>query len=347
MDVPVFDAVRDHHEAQSRAARRVDRGGGQAGSPILDPVSERLIGNWITYDTSIQEIVAWVERVYQRRDFTGFKGDRKFVRDDQAQKVFSKLRNAIAGIYSYRLVSMGKPGAEHQRLAREAEFALRQAFAFCPYNLEVVGRYVSFLGNFHRFDEALLVANTCLKLDPNNEQAAGIVKTVGTWKAQAAARVSTDQALGALEQAARDHPTNFQAAFDLAVALLQTQHTNRAVEVLDRVFNSPQINHGALDILAQAYVQIQDVPRLRAVLDKTAKRFPDSPEAWYNLAGLQAGLGNSNEASASLRRALELNAPRLKQNPGAPDLAEQARKDPRLSALLQRPDFQQWRPPGK
>ena len=309
--------------------------------------SERLIGNWITYDTSIQDIVAWVERVYQRRDFTGFKGDRKFVRDDQAQKVFSKLRNAIAGIYSYRLTSMAKPGAEHQRLAREAEFALRQAFAFCPYNLEVVGRYVSFLANFHRFDEALLVANTCLKLDPNNEQAAGIVKTIGTWKAQAAGPVSTDQALGALEQAARDNPANFQAAFNLAMALLQTQHTNRAVEALDRVFNNPQINHGALDVLAQAYSQIQDMPRLRAVLDKTAKLFPGSPEAWYHLAGLQAALGNSNDAPASLRRALELNAQRLKQNPGAPDLAAQARKDPRLAALLQSPDFQQWRPPGK
>ena len=32
-----------------------------------------------------------------RRDFTGFKGDRKFVRDDQAQKAFSKLRSSIAG----------------------------------------------------------------------------------------------------------------------------------------------------------------------------------------------------------------------------------------------------------
>ncbi len=150
--------------------------------------SERLIGNWITYDTSIQDIVAWVERVYQRRDFTGFKGDRKFVRDDDAQKVFSKLRNAIAGLYNYRLFFMAKAPAEQQRLLKETEFALRQAFAFCPYNIEVVGRYVQFLANFHRFDEALLIANTCLKLDPNNEQVAGIIKTIRTWKDQAHAR---------------------------------------------------------------------------------------------------------------------------------------------------------------
>ena len=65
--------------------------------------SERLIGNWITYDTSVKEIAAFVEKVYLRRDFSGFKGDRAFVRDDQAQKSFSKLRNAIAGMYAWRL----------------------------------------------------------------------------------------------------------------------------------------------------------------------------------------------------------------------------------------------------
>jgi tetratricopeptide (TPR) repeat protein len=308
--------------------------------------SERLIGNWITYDTTIRDIVEWVRRVYQRRDFTGFKGDRKFVRDEQAQKVFSKLRSAIAGIYNYRLFVMAKSAAEQQRFARETEFALRQAFAFCPYNIEVVGRYVQFLANFHRFDEALVIANTCLELDPNNDQAAGLIKTIRTWKDHASARVSPDQTLRRLEQAAQQNPTNFQAAFDLAATCLQYQQTNRAVEILDRVFNSPSINHPALDVLAQAYAQIQDLTRLRAVLDKAVKLFPDSPEAWYNLAGLEAMAGNSTDAPANLRRALELSAQRLKLNPGASDLAEQARKDPRLASLLQRPDFRQWQEPG-
>ena len=65
--------------------------------------SDRLIGNWITYDTSVKEITEFVERVYLGRNFKGFTGDRRFVRDGQAQKSFSKLRSSIAGIYSWRL----------------------------------------------------------------------------------------------------------------------------------------------------------------------------------------------------------------------------------------------------
>ena len=50
------------------------------------------------YFNSLKEINDFIEKVYLRRDFSGFKGDRKFVRDDQGQKAFSKLRSSIAGI---------------------------------------------------------------------------------------------------------------------------------------------------------------------------------------------------------------------------------------------------------
>ena len=80
---PVPDALRDHHEDQPPAGagdhRRHDA---QRIIEFWSKYSERLIGNWITYDTPLKDICAFAERVYLRRDFTGFKGDRKFVRDD-------------------------------------------------------------------------------------------------------------------------------------------------------------------------------------------------------------------------------------------------------------------------
>src|SRR2546425_11302746 len=57
--------------------------------------SERLIGNWISYDTPVSNICAFAEQVYSRRDLSDFKGDPKFIRDDDAQKAFSKLRSSI------------------------------------------------------------------------------------------------------------------------------------------------------------------------------------------------------------------------------------------------------------
>ena len=302
--------------------------------------AERLIGDWITYDTKIEEIVAWAERVYQRRDFTGFKGDRRFIRDDQAQKSFSKLRSSIAGIYDYR-IRAARSVPEQQRMVRETDFALRQAFALCPYSLDMLARYVQFLANQHRFDDALLVANTCLKLDPNNGQIVSIVKNVQTWKAQATAPAAVD-----VESTLGTDPTNFQAAFNFAGACLLQHQTNRALVVLDRVLNNPRLNADAAFVLAQAFAQIGDLPRLQAALLQWVRLAPESPEAWYNLASFKAFSGNSIAALDDLRRALQFNAQRLERDPKAPDLSLQIQHDPRFTNALQQPEFRQLLGPG-
>ena len=73
--------------------------------------SERLIGNWITYDTTVQQIADFAQKVYLGNNYEGFKGDRKFIRDDDGQKAFSKLRSSIAGVYAWRCAfpEPGKP----------------------------------------------------------------------------------------------------------------------------------------------------------------------------------------------------------------------------------------------
>ena len=48
-----------------------------------------------------------------------------------------------------------KTEAERQALIREADFAFKQAFAFCPYSPEVVFRYMYFLAMEGRFDDAI------------------------------------------------------------------------------------------------------------------------------------------------------------------------------------------------
>ncbi len=58
---------------------------------------------------------------------------------------------------------------------KAAEFALKQAFAIYPYSPEAVYRYVNLLVQFGKFDDALLVAQTCEKMDPANSQVSALV----------------------------------------------------------------------------------------------------------------------------------------------------------------------------
>jgi thioredoxin-like negative regulator of GroEL len=374
--------------------------------------STRLIGNWITYDTTVQEIADFVEQVYLRRNFKGFTGDRKFVRDDQAQKAFSKLRSSIGGVYNWRIAN-SKPGPEQQRMIKEADFAFRQAFAFCPYSPEAVFRYVNLLLSMQRFDDALIIARTCQKLDPNNGQVVDLVKRLEKWKSETqSGNIPGVGNIQELEKQYQDEPTNFQAGFNLAMAYLQLQQMPRALQVLDdiarhpnaqaasaaqralmqafssmgqtgrvqqivdtleaRVKGSPDdldmalvlaegyrtlqnreramqvldaiLNHPKLDPntvlqLAQHYAAYVDYGRLEQALGKLVQLSPESPEAWYDFAAIKAHIGKVSEAVDSLRRSIELSNKRRQKDPGARDMAAEAKKDPRFAALRQDPTF--------
>jgi tetratricopeptide (TPR) repeat protein len=302
--------------------------------------SERLIGNWVTYDTPVQEIADFVEKVYLRRDFTGFKGDRKFIRDDQAQKAFSKLRSSIGGLYAWR-VNEAKPGPEQQRMLKEADFAFRQALAFCPYSPEAVFRYVNLLLTHQRFDEALLVVKTCLKLDPFNGQVMGLKTQLESFRGgQPAQALAPQDNMAQLEKRVKDNPGDVQAAFNLASAYLQMQQTNNAYQVLDRALEKSQTNVGALLAIAQAWAQLGNYGKLESTLEKLSKAAPDSPEAWYDLAAVKATLNKPTEAIPALKQALETSSKRLAQDSKARDLRTELKQDPRFAAMRALPEFQ-------
>jgi len=140
-----------------------------------------MIGGWLTYDTPLQNVCAFAEKVYLKHDFSGFKGDEEFARNEWARDWLAKLRSSIAGAYSFRLgiSPAGKPvpseyvaksEEDRQRLVKEAEFAFRQALALSPRSPEAVNRYINLLLNQKRNSDAALVAELALKFDPQNAQ---------------------------------------------------------------------------------------------------------------------------------------------------------------------------------
>ncbi len=301
--------------------------------------SDRLIGNWITYDTPVKEICDFVVRVYEHRDYTGFKGDRKFVRDDQAQKSFSKLRSSIGGVYSWRLTRARTP-AEQQRMSKEAEFAFRQAFAFCPYSPEAVFRYTTLLASLGRFDDAQSITETCLRFDRDNPNIKNWVDQIKLYRQQQGQFAQTQQKLGQLEQQMRTNPGNVKLAFEAASAHLQAQNTNAAFAILDQLASNSQVDASTLLSIANAYVQLQQGARLESVLKRLVTVTPESPEAWFDLASTEVLLGKGNDALAPLRKAIELSDERLRRQPNAPDLRINVATNVSFAAIRTLPEFQ-------
>jgi len=153
--------------------------------------SHRLTGDFVQYDTPVKQLADWIEKTYLNRNFEGFTGDRKFIYDIDAQRSFSKLRSAIAGVYSWRISPLCPPAyrpkspEEFQLLLKEADFSYRQALAFCPWSPEAAFHYINLLLQTNRLDDAVLVAETYLKVDPFNAQGQGTLAALRRLKQQA------------------------------------------------------------------------------------------------------------------------------------------------------------------
>ena len=308
--------------------------------------SKRMTGDFIDYGTPVKQVTDWIEKTYLRRDFNGFTGDLKFVRDNDGQKAFSKLRSSIGGVYAWRLNPgippeyQPKTPAERQAVTREADFTFLQAFAFCPYSPEAVFRYALFLSQLNRVDDAMLIVQTCLKLDPYNGQVAVLLDNLKSAKANQARFEEARNNLQAMEDQVRTNPASLQTAFDLAGAYLQMQQTDRAVQVLLGIVQNPYAQAQAVLTVANAFIQMQNWAKLETCLERLVKLAPANPEAWYDLATIKASLGKSAEALPALKKALELSAERLKHDPKARNLAEQARQDAHFGAIRALPEFQ-------
>jgi hypothetical protein len=116
-----------------------------------------MIGDWLNDATSVETVTTFSEKVFLRHDFSGFTGDPQFVQNEYSCKMFSKLRSSIAGLYVWHM-NQAATADEKERMAREADFAYRQALALCPYSPEAAKGYADFLKSQNRDADATLVS---------------------------------------------------------------------------------------------------------------------------------------------------------------------------------------------
>ena len=137
------------------------------------------IGGWLKGDTSVQEVAAFSGKVFVRHDLHGFTGDPGFVQNDYTSRMFSKLRNSVAGLYAWRAENAATVG-DKERLTRAADFAFRQAVALCPVSPaavpDAVKNYAAFLKSQHRDADAELVKSLADEFQAGKTQATATKK---------------------------------------------------------------------------------------------------------------------------------------------------------------------------
>jgi tetratricopeptide (TPR) repeat protein len=315
--------------------------------------SARTIGLPITYDTTAKELCDFAEQVYLRHNYTGFKGDRKFIRDEDAQKSFSKLRSAIgASIYLWRADNSRNP-AQRARLEKEAEFALKQSFAYCPYS-EGASRYAQLLLETGRPEDALLVLKTFQKLDPYNRQGQDMVVQVllQTGKRDEALRAAKEflnlepnnpglqNLADQMEKGpSQPSPVSLDAVFNQVSADLKSNQFDQAAALLEQVRRSPQASGRILTQVAQFYAEMRNFPKAEDSMKQATQVEPNASQSWYNLAIVQAFQGHAADAAESVKKAFAANAVERVAEPGMIDLRQNARTNAFFNAIRQTPEF--------
>ena len=189
------------------------------------------------------------------------------------------------------------------------------------------------------------MGQTCQKLDPFNDQVAGLIKSVQGYKHSIAERLQAVNQLDSMQELARTNPANVQNLVILASAYLQMQDTNRALALFDTALARPEITVNEAQAVAQYLGQLGIYAKLGTAYQKVVDLAPDQPEPRLQLAVYDAVTGHPTEASAELKQALDLSAKRRAADPKAPDLADTVRNDPRLAPLRNLPDFPMLVPP--
>jgi hypothetical protein len=134
-----------------------------------------MIGDWLTDDTPVEQVAAFAKKTFGKQDFNGFTGDPRFIQNACSQRMFSKPRSSLAGLYAWRM-QHATGATEKDRMAREADFAFRQAWALCPDSIETVFRYVAFLMEQQRVVDALSVAETAAQIPSLQGQEGGQIR---------------------------------------------------------------------------------------------------------------------------------------------------------------------------
>lgn len=243
-------------------------------------------------------------------------GNRRFRRDIVAQKTFSKLRSAIAGIYVFR------------RDFEAAEHAFQQAIALYPLSPEAHFRLAEMYLQQRRLDDARATIDQLLAGDPNNDRVAAFRQQIVQMQEREKRRIELEaifqQGGGAIDE-----------ALELVQVYHQLQLHGPFQQLVQNLLQDDQIPVDAYLRLAQVLSEVRRMDLLEMALQRYVDREPRSPRVWIDLAAVRLSRERPDEALQALQRAVQL---------GGEPVRDAVRRDPRFQALHPRPEFRQLVP---
>jgi hypothetical protein len=228
-----------------------------------------------------------------------------------ARNAFAKLRCSIANIYLWR------------RMMAEAEYGYRQALSLGPENSEVVSRLSEMLVSLERFDEGEEVVMSHLKKAPKDETMA---KAIDSIKARRAA-VSSKRDLEARVRSGKATVKERRELVGQCAELKLWEDFEREVDGLIAV---PGMGAADLREVASFSAQHKRVDAVYRVMRVWRGVDPTNGPLLYDLAGLAAVRGSTNEVRETLANAIEI---------GGESVRENARKDTRFAPYRALPEF--------
>jgi tetratricopeptide (TPR) repeat protein len=214
--------------------------------------------------------------------------DPAFCRDEVARKSYSKLRNSIGGLYTYR------------NMVREAEQAFREAIEFYPASSESRAHLAEMMASQGRFEEARESTREWLKLDPLNPTPRMVLKQIDALQEL----VEKEAEMASVYHVSKNDP-NF--IFSYATVLKDRAKLADSDKVIDVFLGDRPSDLNLWQIAIQFYRQNNRSDRMEFLLQRVSELNPRNPVLWFNLAAIQSEMSKVTEAVASLKRAIDLD----------------------------------------
>jgi len=287
--------------------------------PYLEPAGLLMRIAPEPLETIPPEVVAR-DRAFWQRLTERLLADPLYAENLPTKRAFSDARAFIAGMYAHR--GMQGPAGE----------AYEQAFALGPENLSsVVFPYIRFLLDIQDFERAEQVLDKAGALDPNSINIQNLRKMMERRRTLVSDTVRR-------EALAREDPENYELQLELLANYAQLRRFGEFDALLEKIIVMPDVPKAEIVPSLQTLAQRGKLELVVRLIQLRLEIDPKDIELLYQLAAVQAQMGEREKALASLRHVLELEPKRLLPVLATDWRFDELREDPEFRLLVPAPE---------